>query len=131
MEAYRNYGSGNNCRGNFYRGNQPRNMNSYGCNKMHPMNKNCGCNTMQETRKDCGCNTMQETRRDCGCNTMQGNSNDCGCQDSNRHMRHMPVGIGYVPMQPWGELYDPATALCQGTAFPDLNLIFCGIRGKM
>lgn len=53
------------------------------------------------------------------------------CKDSNRHMRNMPIGMGYVPIQDWCKLYDPETAFCQGTAFPDLNLIFCGSRGKM
>ncbi len=54
---------------------------------------------------------------------------DCDCGDSNKHMREMRIGIGYIPMQTWGEMYDPCTALCQGTAFPELNLIFCGVRG--
>lgn len=53
------------------------------------------------------------------------------CKDDNVHMRHMSLAMGYVPMQSWGELYDPETAICQGTAFPNLNLIFCGARGKM
>ncbi len=54
---------------------------------------------------------------------------DCG--DNNKHMSHMQLGMGYVPMQAWGELYDPCKALKEGTAFPCLNLIFCGSRGKM
>lgn len=53
------------------------------------------------------------------------------CRDDNPHLGKMPLGMAYVPMQKWGELYDPKTALCQGTAFPDMNLIFCGSRGKM
>lgn len=57
--------------------------------------------------------------------------NDCDCKDNNSHMRHFSVGIGYVPMQEWGELYDMDKALWEGTIFPDLNLIFCGVRGKM
>lgn len=54
---------------------------------------------------------------------------DCG--DSKKQMSTMPLGMGYVPMQSFGELYDPCTALREGTAFPCLNLIFCGSRGKM
>ena len=57
--------------------------------------------------------------------------NDCDCKDSNSHMRHFSVGIGYVPMQEWGELYDMENGFCEGTIFPELNLIFCGIRGRM
>lgn len=41
-----------------------------------------------------------------------------------------PVGMAFVHMQEWSKLYDPDTALKNGTAFPDLNLIFCGVRGK-
>ena len=57
--------------------------------------------------------------------------NDCDCKDNNHHMRHMTLGMGYVPMQEWSDLYDLETAICQGTIFPELNLIFCGARGKM
>lgn len=56
---------------------------------------------------------------------------DCDCKDSNPHMRHFQLGMAYVPMQDWGELYDLEEAHCQGTIFPDLNFIFCGSRGKM
>ncbi|MBQ8413264.1 MAG: spore coat associated protein CotJA [Lachnospiraceae bacterium] len=59
------------------------------------------------------------------------NNSDCGCNDNNMKMRTMPLAMAYVPIQNWGELYDPETALCQGTIFPDLNLKFCGARGKM
>lgn len=43
---------------------------------------------------------------------------------------HMPIGMAYVPMQKWNSLYKPCEAFCEGTAFPELNLIFCGVRGK-
>ena len=46
-------------------------------------------------------------------------------------LNQFPLGMAYVPMQQWGELYDHETAICEGTAFPCLNLIFCGSRGKM
>lgn len=57
--------------------------------------------------------------------------NNCGCKDNNPHMGHMPIAMAYVPIQKWGEMYDPENALRQGTAFPQLNLTFCGSRGKM
>lgn len=59
------------------------------------------------------------------------NDNSCDCKDDNHHMRHMTLGMGYVPVQEWSDLYDLETALCQGTIFPELNFIFCGARGKM
>lgn len=79
-------------------------------------------------KSDCGCGEMP-MKSDCGCASVSRKSCKRDCGDKNEHMRHMPVGIGYVPMQKWEEMYDPATALCQGTAFPSLNLIFCGKRG--
>ena len=41
-----------------------------------------------------------------------------------------PIGMAYVPSQEFGELYDAKKGLREGTMFPDLNLIFCGVRGK-
>lgn len=41
------------------------------------------------------------------------------------------LAMAYVQMQEWEDLYNPDDALCNGTAFPGLNLIFCGVRGKM
>lgn len=40
-----------------------------------------------------------------------------------------PLAMAYVPWQHFGELYPPCKALREGTAFPDLNQIFCGVRG--
>ena len=45
-------------------------------------------------------------------------------------MMHMPIAMAHIAMQSWNEIYDSETALCQGTIFPELNLIFCGKRGK-
>lgn len=64
------------------------------------------------------------------------------CDNSSRNMAaqymqpavmdkmHTPLAMAYVRMQEWCSLYNPDEALCNGTAFPDLNLIFCGVRGK-
>lgn len=35
-----------------------------------------------------------------------------------------PIGMGYVPMQQWGAVYPPDTALQRGTIFPELDLPF-------
>ena len=45
-------------------------------------------------------------------------------------LRGMPLGIGYVPMQEWGETYSPDKGLFQGTIFPPLDLPFCGCVPK-
>lgn len=60
-----------------------------------------------------------------------------GCADPERMMMHrdihgldgMPLAMSYVPWQQLEELYQPCKALSEGTAFPELNLIFCGVRG--
>jgi hypothetical protein len=57
------------------------------------------------------------------------------CTDEVTHVHqhkkeHMPIGMAYVPMQEWSEMYDACEGLYEGSAFPELNLIFCGVRGN-
>ena len=40
--------------------------------------------------------------------------------------RHEIIGICYVPMQKWEQLYDEDTGFSAGTVFPALNLPFLG-----
>ncbi len=116
MEPYRNYG----------RGSYGRNVNSGGRSQCD-MNTNYGTNR----NSGCGCNTSPVKNSGCGNSDPKSYDSGCACKDDNPHMRHMPIGMAYVPMQKWGEMYAPEKALCEGTAFPELNLIFCGARGKM
>ena len=46
----------------------------------------------------------------------------------NRRCQNKPIAMAYVPMQQWSTLYEPCKALYAGTAFPELDLIFCGRR---
>lgn len=39
---------------------------------------------------------------------------------------NFPIGMCYVPIQDWEEMYPMEKALCVGTAFPSLNLPFEG-----
>lgn len=84
-------------------------------------NQNYGCQTNRQPRNN-QCAIDRVTSMD---------KSHCGCGDDNYNLKNLPLAMGYVPIQSWGDLYDPETALCQGTAFPELNLIFCGSRGKM
>lgn len=43
--------------------------------------------------------------------------------------RRMPLGISYVPWQEFSTMYEPMKALERGTAFPELDFPFCGVRG--
>lgn len=112
MEPYRNYG-----RGGYGRSNSSCNMNPN--QRGNNMNSNMNSHMHQNNNSSCGCSSSPKP------------DSSCDCKDSNPHMRHMPIAMAYVPMQKWSELNSPETALCQGTAFPELNLIFCGSRGKM
>ncbi len=52
-----------------------------------------------------------------------------GMNDIYGYKYNQPVGMAYVPSQEFDEMYDAKKGLCEGTMFPELNLIFCGIRG--
>lgn len=41
-----------------------------------------------------------------------------------------PLGMAYIPEQLFENLYDAKCGLMEGTMFKDLNLVFCGVRGK-
>lgn len=41
-------------------------------------------------------------------------------------LQGMPLGMGYVPIQQWNQIYEPEKALGRGTIFPCLDLPFCG-----
>ena len=92
--------------------NRPRQC--YGSPSTYAVNCNNMCNTKVNSNKNM-CNKE---------NKIMDIDDACG------HKVHLPVGMAYVPMQEWEELYDPCEALREGTAFPCLNLIFCGVRGK-
>ena len=46
------------------------------------------------------------------------------CADSKLLPAGGTLAIASVPMQEWEELYSPEKALCEGTAFPSLDLPF-------
>lgn len=43
----------------------------------------------------------------------------------------LPLGMSYVPMQKWENLYDPEVGLDRGTIFSCLDLPFTGKEGKL
>lgn len=53
--------------------------------------------------------------------------NSCACgskTDPLMPTANLVLAIATVPMQPWEQPYDCATALCHGTIFPCLDLPF-------
>ena len=108
---------------------------------MNAMNGRSGCNcsgagtanyqgSMNNHRNgrcrqgNCG---MSEAQMD---NLMNQCQNDPSQRGSSDPMYGMPLGIGYVPWQCWGNLYDLEEGLCNGTIFPELNLQFFGCIPK-
>lgn len=100
------------------------------------------CNSTSQSMDaghSCGCNSMSQSMdsgRSCGCNSTSpamdaGRSCADGMTMQHTHNRYdkEPLAMAYVPWQHFGELYPPCKALSEGTAFPDLNQIFCGVRG--
>jgi len=51
------------------------------------------------------------------------NSGQCG-SDNGFLKRETPIAMVYSPVQLWKELYDPHTALANGTLFKELDLPF-------
>jgi hypothetical protein len=46
--------------------------------------------------------------------------------DTDGRNRFEVIGICYVPIQKWGQIYDEDTAYSVGTIFPELNKPFLG-----
>lgn len=42
------------------------------------------------------------------------------------NFENWPIAMAYVPMQGWGDIYEPEKALQRGTIFPCLDLPFLG-----
>ena len=53
-----------------------------------------------------------------------------GCRPMNERCSNMSLAMAYVRPQRFNTLYEPMKALHNGTAFPELNLIFCGRRDR-
>ena len=62
------------------------------------------------------------------CPEMPGNPGS-GCEGLPEDPCGMVLAMAYVPMQKWGQTYEPQMGLEQGTIFPELNLPFQGRKG--
>lgn len=58
----------------------------------------------------------------------------CGCGIGDKSpavpSETVPLAIATIPIQPWVQPYDPATALKHGTIFPNLDLPFYVTGGE-
>ena len=64
------------------------------------------------------------------CTSQTSNREDIGSRRDQGEKSMRPVGMAYIPAQPFDNLYDAKCGLMEGTMFKDLNLIFCGVRRK-
>lgn len=111
LDQRRNYYSRNN-------GQCSNNMSN--CGNKYQSNCNCG-NT-----NNCATNNCADKEQSINsCPNIKDKS-----IDSCPHKHDYPVGMGYVPWQQWGNLYDLETGYKEGTIFKDLNIVFCGVRGR-
>lgn len=58
-------------------------------------------------------------------------SNGCRCHEETQgsmDFADFPLGMAYVPWQPWDNLYDNKTGFIKGTIFKDLDYDFLGRR---
>ena len=137
MENYRNYSR--------YNGNRGNNCSSGKCNTTGNFSHNasqCSNTRYMNNPSKCDITESYNCHYDKPCDQKICDSHtehehysksydDMDCKDSCSCMRKMPLAMAYVPVQEWDCLYNPSEALCKGTAFPELDLIFCGSRGKM
>lgn len=79
---------------------------------------------------------MENCRMNCSCgagNPAAGRRDDGAWMPKNHPMdcirEKFPLGMGYVPVQKFGQTYDLCTGFQRGTLFPELFLPFCGKGG--
>ena len=144
METYKSCSPMNNYRNMNQRSNYGRPMNNMHNNYGRPMGNShqghdCECEHKHSHNHSMDCNHSHNHNHDSDCkehsnviNTITSIINGADdCKDNNPRLLGMPLANAFVPTQPWCKLYDKKEAICQGTAFPNLNLIFCGSRGRM
>lgn len=68
---------------------------------------------------DYSCNRNRQNQGQSNCSSCQGNTT---CTD----IDDMVLGMAYVPMQEWKQVFDPDKGLQSGTIFPDLVYNFYG-----
>ena len=161
MNNYRNMNQRPNCgrpmnhMHNNYSRPMSRPVANNSCNK-YPINQSCDDNRNNTASHfnphedyDCDCSHNHNHNHSSDCNQNSSHNQDCNsnagvinsianlinaaddCKDNNPRLAGMPLANAFVPTQPWCKLYDKKEAICEGTAFPNLNLIFCGSRGRM
>lgn len=128
MELYRPYGYRN-------RSGYPNPINPVtGCSCSYSNQNKNQSNSKQSSNIQC--NSKPECHKSSSCTPSSTICTPCSegipmpIPEYNMHHFHKKPGMAYVPYQEWGELLDMANALCEGTAFKELDLVFCGSRGN-
>lgn len=90
-------------------------------------NSSCGCHQPSANQRmaDCcmpGCNTGS-------CPVASAPSREWNVSISSK-VDELPLGMAYVPMQHYDQMFPLCRGLKEGTIFPELCLPFCGKRRK-
>lgn len=108
----------------------------YGTNSFG--NRQCGCNKEPESVNvsssgGCGCGSVSKAQSDCGCQEksayyMKDKEKKKDCPKVNSRCsafeEQFPVGMAYVPMQEFTDIYEEGKALQKGTIFAQLDYPF-------
>lgn len=123
------------------------NRNNCGCVETRTGNDNCGCNASvgcvdnrndnRRANDNCGCNEARIEARinndSCGCdhhhdhhtNSGIDRSGTAGCNASRYdQLSGMALAMSYVPWHTFCQMHDVEEALCHGTIFKELELVF-------
>lgn len=87
----------------------------------------CGCHCHGHNHGEGGCGGCHGQDREDGCG--KGCVGYEGCGADSWGLTEYPPAMVYAPCQSFRALYDPATALCRGTLFTELDLPLGGMNG--
>ncbi len=133
MEIYRA-----NKRGGYNRSQSARNnsnCNQLNCNQPNYNQSNynqSNCNQSGCNQSNCNQNySKQHSTNQTSCNNKKDNHSAHHDSDCSAQYYNAPLAMTFINMQNWCETYPPEKAMREGTIFPNLNMIFCGSRGKV
>lgn len=87
-------------------------------------------NSCNNSNQRVPCTNSQQRDREMGSRTRkEGEPWEHRMKTEREAFEHLPLGMTYVPMQRWGELYPLEEGFHCGTIFKELNLPFTGRRG--
>ena len=104
---------------------QPYSRGSVSCGTGQRFSDTARCSCQNTVTVEASCACPPKVSPECACAVACA----VACEPCERDdMPGFPLGMAYVPWQPWCNLYDTEQALWKGTLFQDLDLDFLGRR---